>query len=179
MSIREISTQAHFAQISYEQIYGDTDQVFMAVHAFLVHCANVSKLLSWANKRVRPTTIGDILCVTKESEIHNRRFRNSLEHYEKELQKWIYQKGPTVNIGTYNIGSKSSIQVQNMVFVKHYDPATGIFTFVDEDYELKKLFEEVARIKTLADNWLNKDYWGKMSRWNSINGNDSQVSKNI
>jgi hypothetical protein len=62
MSIREIWTQCHFAEIAFKNIntkapYG-TDPVFSSIHSFLSHCSNVSKMLK-ATDKDRPKPIGD------------------------------------------------------------------------------------------------------------------------
>jgi len=162
MSIREIWTQAHFAELSYKNIdpkaIKGTDLVFSSIHSFLSHCANVSKMLVAEDGGNLPTTIGDVLEIPKNSDIHNRKFRNHLEHYDERLKNWIREKGINANIGTYNIGPKSMIQIPNMVFVSHYDPTNDTFTFVNEDFDLGKLFSEVVRIKDLADLYVKTNY---------------------
>jgi hypothetical protein len=158
MSIREIWTQAHFAERAYNNIdlkaRDGNDAVFSSIYSFLSHCAMVSKMLSAQDQEAPPTSIGDILSISKNSIIHNRRFRNHLEHYDERLKRWIRDKGVHSNIGTYNIGPKSAIQIPNTVFVSHYDPSNNIFTFVDEDFDLGALFQEVQRIKKVADTWV-------------------------
>lgn len=160
MSIREIWTQAHFAEIAYGNIdpkaTKGTDSVFSSIHSFLSHCANVSKLLVANDGETPLKTIGDILKISRNSDVHNRKFRNHLEHYDERLKKWIKEKGINGTIGTYNIGPKSMIQVPNMIFVSHYDPIDNTFTFVDEDFNLGTLFNEIVKIKALADGWVTK-----------------------
>ncbi len=114
----------------------------------------VSKLLKSCDEKL--TSIGDILKISESSVIHNRKFRNNLEHYDERLKSWIREKGINANIGTYNIGPKSMIRIPNMVFVSHYDHTNTNFTFVNEDFNLNQLFEEMQRIKELADNWVKQ-----------------------
>jgi len=163
MSIREISTQSHFAELAYRNIdpkvQKGTDAVFSSIHSFLSHCAMVSKLLKSCDEKMK--SIGDILKISESSIIHDRKFRNSLEHYDERLKSWIREKGVNANIGTYNIGPKSMIRIPNMVFVSHYDPTNTTFTFVNEDFDLGQLFEEVQRIKELADNWVQQVNLGR------------------
>lgn len=176
MAIREISTQAHFAEIAYYKLSSGegTDTIFMSIFSFLAHCANVSKMLKSSNEtkfrndypcRVigkllsyfslnKHLVIGNILRVTNSSFIHKRAFRNHLEHYDDRLKDWIKKRNANINIGTYNVGPKPQIVVQNMVFVTHYDPGAHIFTFVDKDCDLEKLYLEIIRIKELADAWI-------------------------
>jgi hypothetical protein len=166
MSIREISTQANFAEISYSHIdpkaVNGNDAVFSSVHSFLSHCAMISKMLNANDSRNPLKSIGSILGILDSSIIHQRRFRNHLEHFDERMQRWIGKFAAGANIGTYNIGPKTAIQIPNMIFVSHYDPSNSTFTFVDEDFNLSILYEEAVRIKSLADNWVNKMQFGEI-----------------
>jgi hypothetical protein len=44
--------------------------------------------------------------------------------------------------------------IRGMVYISHYDPTTETFTFVDEDLELRPLYDEASRIKHIADAWI-------------------------
>lgn len=158
MSVREISTQAHFAKLSYSHIDPKaavgTDLVFSSIHSFLSHCAMVSKMLKAKDDGNPRVSIGQILNVSDDSLIHKRKFRNNLEHYDCELKDWIRTHGVNSKIATYNIGPREIIQTANTVIVSHYDPNTKMFTFVNEDFNLEELSDEVGRIKSLADVWV-------------------------
>lgn len=158
MSIREIWTQCHFAELAYHNVNRkgklSTDAVFSSIYSFLSHCAMVSKMLAADDGETPSQTIGDVLDISSSSIIHNRVFRNHLEHYDERLKIWIREKGVNVSIGTYNIGPKAMIQGANFVLVSHYDPNSRTFTFVDEDFELGTLYQEVKRIKKIADEWV-------------------------
>ena len=166
MSIREISTQAHFADLAYTNIdpkaARGTDAVFTSIHSFLSHCAMVSKMLRATDDDNRTQAIGDAIGVGAASVIHGLRFRNHLEHYDERLKKWIRTFGADSSIGTYNIGPKSALKIPGMIFVSHYDPATHTFTFVNEDFDLSKLHSEALRIKTLADQWVEGKQRGEI-----------------
>ncbi len=133
MSILEISTQARFAEIAYSFIdpkaANSLDVVFSSIHSFLSHCAMVSKMLKAKDDENPAKCIGDVLGITHASIIHKRKFRNRLEHYDERLKKWIRRFAAGANMGAYNIGHKSAIQMPNMIFVSHYDPGGKIFYF--------------------------------------------------
>lgn len=160
MSIREIWTQCKFALIAFDNLsikgQESTDAAFSSAHSFLSHAANVSKLLK--AKDVDPPhdadVIGTIVGVQATSAVHDRELRNHLEHYDERLKGWISAQGPSANIGTYNIGPKSMIQIPGMVFVTHYDPNTKTFTFVNKDFDLTQLAHEVRKIQAAADAWV-------------------------
>jgi hypothetical protein len=154
MSVREIWTQCHFAELAYMNLdskaRANIDAVFSSIHSFLSHCAMVSKLL---RAKADSVTIEDVLKVSTTSKIHDRSFRNHLEHYDKRLKTWIKEKGLNAGIGTYNIGPKSMLP-SGVVFVSHYDPTSTTFTFVDEDINLRDLHTEIGEIKKVADAWV-------------------------
>ena len=115
----------------------------------------VSKMLKATDHADPSRSIGEVLGVPDTSAIHQRVFRNRLEHYDKQLKSWIRKFGANVNIGTYNIGPKSAFKVPNLVYINHYDPNTKTFTFVNEDFDLSALSSEVEWIRNLADVWVN------------------------
>jgi hypothetical protein len=159
MSIREISTQAHFADVAYGHLDpkadAGTDAVFSSIHSFLSRCAMVSKMLMAHDDSSSPVTIGGLLGVASDSLIHERAFRNHLEHYDERLRKWIRLFGPDAPIGTYNVGTKAAIQLPGVIYVSHYDPNTNVFTFVNEDFDLSTLHADAKRILALADAWVH------------------------
>lgn len=158
MSIREIWTQAHFAELAYRNIdpkaTRGTDAVFSSIHSFLSHCAMVSKMLVATDGESQSKSIGDILGIPGSSVIHNRKFRNNLEHYDERLKRWIRQYAAGTNVGTYNMGRKGAIRIPNIIYVSHYDPTDNTFTFVNEDFDLGVLYEEAQRIKGIAGAWV-------------------------
>lgn len=160
MSIREISTQSLFASISYANIepkaISSSDLVFSSIHSFLSHSAIISKMLKAQEDTNTTISIGTILGISENSLIHKRTFRNALEHYDKELKKWISQFDLNSPIGTYNIGPKAGYKIPGMIFVSHYDPNTYTFTFINDDFDLRALYNEVMAIKESADNWVLK-----------------------
>lgn len=156
MSIREIWSQTHFADIAYSNIdpkaIKGTDAVFSSIHSFLAHCAIVSKLLK-ASDDSGSKTVGGILGILDSSLIHKRKFRNNLEHYDKELKGWIKKYPADVMIATYNIMPRSAIS-GNVLFVNNYDPTINTFTFVNKDFDLGKMHAEAMRINAIADKWV-------------------------
>jgi len=159
-SIREISTQAHFADIAHRNINKKSasqfDTAFTSIHSFLSHCAMVSKMLKGEyrveySNYTKVITMGKVLGIPKSSVIHNRKFRNYLEHYDTEIQKWV-NKHHNDNIGTYNIGPKAAFN--GIVYISHYDPTSDTYTFVNKDLGLAPLHKETLNIKKLADGWV-------------------------
>ena len=166
MSIREIWTQSHFAEIAFRNIDlktgQGTDGVFSSIHSFLSHCANVSKMLAAKDNVRPPKSIGQILRVSASSVIHKRAFRNHLEHYDERLKKWIQRYGANATVGTYNVGPKSMFTSTKVIYISHYDPATTTFTFVNQDFKLDILHKEASRIKELSGAWVTGMEQGKI-----------------
>ena len=139
MSVREICTQTHFAGLAFANIIANTtskrgpstDIVYMCIHSFLSHCANVSKMLRANDGGKPPKSIGDILGISCNSLIHQRKFRNHLEHYDERLKNWIKKFSAGANIGTYNIGPRAMFSDPNFIRVTHYDPSDQCFTFTN------------------------------------------------
>ena len=158
MSIREISTQAKFAGLAFQNLdpkaIQGPDAVFSSIHSFLSHCTMISKMLKACEVVPDTNNIEQILGIDEHSVIHNRVFRNHLEHYDDRLRRWIGRFAEGTNVGTYNIGPKNAIQVSNFIFVSHYDPTAYTFTFIDEDFDLMALSIEASRIKAAADQWV-------------------------
>src|SRR5690606_30175802 len=74
--------------------------------------------------------------------------------YDERLKGWISKHLDGVTIGTYNIGPKSMFDQQNTTYISHYDDGTKTFTFLNQDLDLAELFQEIEKIKDLADSWV-------------------------
>lgn len=187
MAVREVSTQCKLALASFQVFAAppiNTDIPFLAIQAFLSHCANASKMLQaeqepghsskfregwrdvyrWLRRfgLFKPkSTIGDILAFPSSSVIHRegREFRNNLEHYDQRLFKWLRKYGPKVNIADFNVMPKAAIAFNPnspVIYIRNLDLAAQLFTFVDKDLDLAELREELLKIKVVADEWLAK-----------------------
>ena len=183
MAVREVSTQCKLATTAFQILSNppSTDIAFLAIQAFLSHCANVSKMLQ-AEQEPRPIerfeygwravfrwlrrwefytskpTIGDLLGVRKRSSVHHegRQFRNNLEHYDQRLFGWLSKHGVKIGIGDYNVMPKSAIRAPkgSLIYIRNLDPNAQTFTFVDKDLNLQALNGELDRIKAIADEYI-------------------------
>lgn len=116
---------------------------------------SIKRLLRKVNLLPPVISIEKELGISRRSVVHQRKYRNALEHYDEELKLWIETHGINANIGTNNIGPKHQVQVPNMVWVTHYDPSTYKFTFVNEEVDLPAFHQEVLRINQIAQAWLS------------------------
>ncbi|MEK6531803.1 MAG: hypothetical protein AABZ23_04835 [Deltaproteobacteria bacterium] len=156
MTIREIWTQANLAELAYRNLAlrAGTDASFSFIHAFLTHCANVSEMLAAGDGENPPKTIGEVLEVSNGSYIHSRIFRNHLAHFDKRVREWICNKGTKAVAGATSVAPKSKLMIPGKSLVSHYDPANKIFTFMDEDFNISALYDEVIKVKWQADIWV-------------------------
>jgi hypothetical protein len=128
-----------------------TPGAFSSIHSFLAHCAMISKMLQG---RFETTSIGDVLGLAPNSLIHDRRFRDHLEHYYDWLQKLAKKVGKSP-VAIHTIGPRHMIRVENVVLISHYDPGHCIFTFMGDDFDLASMNAEANRIEEIADQWIN------------------------
>lgn len=158
MAIREISTQCTFAEIAYGNITVkgscNLSIAYSSIHSFLSHCANISQFL-WSKhlKSADGQKMAKVLGITKSYKIKSTQARNLLEHYDKELKKWVEEKRPDVMIYDHNMGLKIK-NSGNAMIIRHYEQDACIFTMLGEDVELDTLFSEVEEIKDKADQWV-------------------------
>jgi len=158
-SIFEIESQCKYAQISYKnlkkKLEKNIDISFSSAHSFLIHAANISKLLLAIDiaDASKGMVIGKILNIDIRSCIHDRCLRNNLEHYDERLKNWIKDLEIGSNIGINNIGPKSAIDSKNFVYVKHLDPGKMVFTFIDEDFDLESIMDEITHILLEIKKW--------------------------
>lgn len=156
MSIFEIRAQAQFAEMAFKNIgekpgRGDEWAVFSSIHSFLSHCAMVSKMLTAKGTR---RSVYEALGLPVDSIVHDRQFRNHLEHYDERLKQWIKKAGVGSRIINHIVGHRADLPTRNTVIISFYDPYERIFTFVDEEFDLGKLFKCVEAIKKTANTWL-------------------------
>jgi hypothetical protein len=158
----EINKQCNYAlqaakelNISLEQ--GNTTELFRAIHGFLIHASNVSKLL-WSSKesdktkleraKNRADTLRNILNLPEEHPLKDRKLRNYLEHYDTRLDDWVYSSTHhnyiDMNIGPKNFMGGNTIQSSDIM--RHFDPATNLFIFRGEEFDLQEIATEIKRV---------------------------------
>lgn len=160
--IGEVLNQCRYAEIAYKNgnDFSNTsvETIFYSLHSFLTHCAMVSKIL-WSKdleKNIENKLLADILLIPETSKIKSRHFRNILEHYDEYLKKAMDVKGPNFNFVDNNIGNKNSIiyEQAKTIRMRHYDPATKIYTLIDEDINLDQMYRDILSIKEKTEQWL-------------------------
>jgi hypothetical protein len=160
--LSEINIQCNYALQAISELNislkkGNTTGLFRAVHSFLTHASNVSKLL-WPPKeqdktkleraKNRADKLRNILDLPEEHPLKDRKLRNHLEHYDARLDDWVYSSTHH-NYIDMNVGPKTFIggnAVQNSDIMRHFDPTTNKFIFRGEEFDLQEITTEIERI---------------------------------
>lgn len=137
-------------------------QVWFAIQAFLVAAANVSKLL-WGSKRSDPemqqkqdeqrARLRASLGVPDDSPLRSRKFRNLLEHFDREIEHWA-ETTRNRNLLDGHIGPPGSVSGLNWRdHFRTFDPATATLTIRRMKLELQPIataLEQLAPVATQA-----------------------------
>jgi len=153
---REIEVQILFALATFKNITkkgeGNVITTFSSIHSFLTHCANISRLL-WSPKKNRNPNIKDeigndlavLLKIPELPLLQNRKFRDDLDHYDERLVNWIKNAYPNKQATTdLVIGEK---RLTGMLYLRHYNPGIGIYTFNNNELNLKELHREIILLQ--------------------------------
>ena len=131
---------------------------FFYVHAFMAHCANISKLLFGSGCRpdtkVRSAKVRTALDVCDNSPIRSHKIRDSFEHYDERLDR-LFQKHTGGMIVDMNLLPPASIKgLPKEAFLRNLDPKTMELCFQEKYLKLRDIRGEVLRLKGIADQWL-------------------------
>jgi hypothetical protein len=134
-------------------------EVFRALHSFLTHTANISRLLFPSRKKdryaqQRGKKLRDALSVDDSSPIADRSLRDHLEHYDERLDQWAQTaQGRTKSIATDNIHLKGmGPNVAPDSTLRTYLTDSREFYFMGHIYEIVPLVREVRRILDEVEN---------------------------
>ncbi|GFO57572.1 hypothetical protein GMSM_45790 [Geomonas sp. Red276] len=153
--VSEAVHQIHYAKMcfaAYKQARQDNDipLVFFHVHHFVVHAANVDKVLEPKPSNPRFQILRECINLTGVDLKALRRLRNHLEHFDERLDAWLsnYEGQPFFDMnlvaGTRGFPEK--------VFLRAMDG--DVFKFYGESYDLADLFAQLLEIeKALPEKW--------------------------
>jgi hypothetical protein len=141
----------------------------MAIHDFLTHAANVSKIfyptsppkttLAVRSQRdARGQALRKDFGVTAAMQISNRKLRNSVEHFDNELQDWFVASGGTsadmVDLNRAPFGwSSPTSDLPPQAQLRNFGSG-GRYTFLGNSYDLFKARDELISILATAEAWL-------------------------
>jgi hypothetical protein len=140
--VREALTQLEFANRCFADFErarssNDVEGVFFSVHHFIVHIANVDKLLDPKPNSQRAALLSGHIDFAGVDLKTFRRLRNHLEHFDERLDMWVAnydgQAFFDMNIVT---GAKG---FPTKAFLRALDG--DVFKFHGEDYPLRTLHQ--------------------------------------
>lgn len=128
-------------------------EIFRALHSFLTHTSNISKIF-WpveqgkkqATRAARALHLKELLEMSDNDPIKNRDLRNHLEHYDERLDLWS-ETSLHKNMASDSIGDWGSIQgIRDEDVMRWYDPADKSFRFRGIRYDIHALFLAVVAL---------------------------------
>ena len=167
--LSELYKQSYFALKALESIQSpqrtdDTQEHvlsnFFSAHSFLIHVANISKLLSPPPQTVKKypesedvsRQLREMLSIEKTSPILDRTLRNHLEHFDERIHEMFRVKDEDIGYQDSNIGPLNKIKGKQRVYrMRHYIPETSTYIFQNERYNLKILENEVIKLNNARD----------------------------
>lgn len=127
--------------------------VFRAVHSFLTHTSNVSKVF-WGQdndknkvRRERANKLRGCLSLPDDEHILKKRtVRNALEHFDERLDEWR-TKSKGKNYSQNNMGPIGAISGFNALDqMRHFDPIARVFYFRGDAFDLGAMNDGVQDI---------------------------------
>lgn len=170
--LNEICLQCDFARQSFEQLtssHGPEEEFFRASHSFLVHAANVSRLIwppqplrfpkvSFESRRrmaeERGKELRRLLCMPESSADHllgNRDLRNFLEHFDHRLDQFLQEKKPAFFADLIVRPLITDIDVPLDVCLRVFATLDVEFVFLGTRFALRPLAEALTGIRETAD----------------------------
>jgi hypothetical protein len=131
---------------------------FYAIQNLLNASANISKVLwgqagSRANER-KP--LRDSVGITDDSPLRAVTMRNNFEHFDERLEKWRTES-PDENYIDLNIVAKETYQhFAEIDRFRAFDPTTTYLTFWGQEFNIRKIVDEVRRIAPKLEEEANK-----------------------
>lgn len=126
------------------------DNFFQYAHDLIHHAAAVSRIF-WppggrnkqSTKRAhrRGQALRDMLSLQSGHAVQNRSLRDHYEHFDERLDDWA-ENSKYRNIVQRLIGPKTSIggnAIEDSDIIDHFDPATNVFGFRGEHYNIQLL----------------------------------------
>ena len=129
---------------------GNTEAVYDDVADFCGHAALVSKILRPQKNKKRPQSINRgeylrrVLNIEAAEPALDRSLRNHLEHVDERLEDWIVKNksGIYIDKGLIPI----SVLGESVPHVRFLALNTGIYSFLDEQFDLPAIMASLDRI---------------------------------
>ena len=151
--IGEIVLQSKIAELAAKRLSESKDnfdqiEVWSSIQSILVTAGNVSKIL-WPSKEYaeRGERLRELLKVSEDNILSNRKFRNHFEHYDERIEDWFKKQSSAVYSDLAVDPFKS---IWGNVPTNHhraYDPLTQTLTFRGESFDLAAVLKELKEIR--------------------------------
>lgn len=144
---------------------------FFYVHAFLAHLGNISKLFFPACRKrknakeyaklaaKRAEFLRDTFNVGEQCPLSERKVRDSFEHFDERLDVYLDKATPPLYMDM-NLTPRCGIRIGGKVptdAFRHLDPGTLELSFQGDSVKLVERFEEIRRIRGIAETWLEQE----------------------
>jgi hypothetical protein len=165
--LKEIGTQTKFAQNSFsayqaEKIRKDSnmEELFRHIHHFLIHSANVGKLLDKLlspPNSIRAYIIESVLQLKNINSGSLRGLRNHLEHFDERLDAWsyLYFGMPVFDM---NVIDNSTKGLPTERCLRLLNVNKDIFFILGEEYDLLEIYDKVSKVAHRVKK-ANRDIW--------------------
>jgi hypothetical protein len=145
--VREALTQLGFAKRCFAEFEraeaaGDVPNVFFNLHHFIVHVANVDKLLDSKPGTERASLLAGHVDLSGIDLKPFRRLRNHLEHFDERLDMWVRNYDGHAFFDMNIITGAKGFPAK--AFLRALDGA--VFKFHGEDYRLAPLHQAVDEL---------------------------------
>jgi hypothetical protein len=146
--IQEVETQILYAKKCFSNYQlakyrDDIPCIFFHVHHFLIHIANIDKILNPKPSSPRASMLRDRIELNDINLKQFRKMRNHLEHFDERLDEWIKNyEGHAFFDMNLVAGAKGFPQ---KAFLRALDG--DIFKFHGESYDLNELYRKVIAIE--------------------------------
>ena len=124
-----------------------------------MHSANISKII-WPSKEETRSEILEALGLPSELSLRNRRLRNHLEHYDERLEEWYRESKYHIYVDLNLVPPNAIAGIDPRDMLRNLDPTTLRFLFRGEEYDLKRLYQEIDTIHKKATEWLQSHEYG-------------------
>lgn len=168
--VREVGTQCRFAldqltdivdhveQVRLEGVFSEVSRLFSAVQAFLVSAACVSQLL-WGSARVESARrpLREALSVDSSSALRSRGLRNHFIHIDDRLAIWAKSGERNILDMTFNRRCAWPEAPDARCWFRNFDPKTWTISFGSEEYDVRAIVSELARLEKAAHEHMRDD----------------------
>lgn len=150
--LQEINHNIEFAKQAYNMYQSALSKrnipaIFTYIHYFLIHIANVDKLLDCRSNSFRKKILLDEVDFSSIDLKPFRRLRNHLEHFDERLDSWVKEyDGHTYFDMNLITGCKG---FPKKAYLRALDG--NIFKFYGEEFDLGILYDELIKIEKIIE----------------------------